>query len=111
MQCAKFELAEEANLRTSDKNFIALLPEDVCQSLDKYSDNEFYPYLVINPSRIPLESEEYRNKDEEEFIITEPGLTYRDIMKLIKEGKINIVSTYTFLMAFKKLEEMGISYK
>ena len=77
--------------------------------MDKYTDNKFYPFLVLNAG--PVREQNKREMDDEEFIEVAGGLSYDEIMDLIAKGKINVVSTYTILLGFKTLEKMGIEYK
>lgn len=108
-QCAAYELAEEAELEAYPEDFIFMLNEESSSPMDKYTDNKFYPFLVLNPG--PVKEENRRAMDDEEYIEVQHGLTYHEIMDLIVQGKINVVSTYTILLGFKTLEKMGIEYK
>ncbi len=108
-ECAKFELAEEACLEAKDEDIISMLPEGVTTPMDKYTDNRFHPFLILNP--VPVREENARPLDEEEYITVKDGLSYDDLMVLISEGKVNVVSTYTILLGFRTLEKMGVEYK
>lgn len=108
-QCAAFELAEEAQLEAHPDSFIFMLDEESSSPMDKYTDNKFYPFLVLNAG--PVREQNKREMDDEEFIEVAGGLSYDEIMDLIAKGKINVVSTYTILLGFKTLEKMGIEYK
>jgi hypothetical protein len=105
-ECAQHELEEEAQLQT--KKWIPLLANlKTSMPFDKYSNNRFYPYLALDCESVPNP----RPGDDDEFITVHKNVTYSQIMKLIADGKMNVVSTYTCLLAFKKLEELGIEYK
>ena len=108
-ECAAFELAEEARLEAREEDIISMLPEGVTTPMDKYTDNRFHPFLVLNP--VPVSAENERPQDEEEYITVKEGLTYDDLMALISGGKINVVSTYTILLGLKTLEKLGIEYR
>eukprot|EP01040_Poterioochromonas_malhamensis_P004728 gene4728-5073_t len=106
LECAEHELEEEAQLRTS-KWYTLLGSEAISMPFDKYSNNRFYPFLALDCEKV----ENGRPLDEGEYITIHENVTYQDIMKLIETGKMNVVSTYTCLLAFKKLDELGIAYK
>ena len=108
-ECAHFELAEETGLEAKDENIISMLKDGTATPMDKYTDNRFYPFLVLDPK--PVSEANARSPDDEEFIIVKDSLTYNDLMELIQEGKVNVVSTYTILLGFKTLEKLGIDYK
>ena len=105
LACAQMELEEEAHLR-ADK-WVPLLAEGVAQPFEKYSDNHFYPFLALDPVLV----ENPLPQDSEEFIWIVRDVSYSRMMELIYTGKINLVSTACILMAFKKLDELGIPYK
>ena len=112
LECAQHELEEEAHLRT-DKWFSLLETpstdgqEGAGMAFDKYSNNRFHPFLALDCEKVsnpkPL--------DPGEFITIHENITYSQIMDMIKTGQMNVVSTYTSLLAFQKLEELGIEYK
>ncbi len=104
LQCATFELEEEVQMKVSTpKNVIPLLDhEDMTVPVDKYSDNRFNPYLILDAEQV----KDPRPMDDEEFIVVQRGLSYAEIMRLIRRGEINVASSYTILLAFKKLEEL-----
>lgn len=101
LQCAMYELEEEAHLESN--NWIPLLNETV--SLDKYSDNKFYAYLAIDCKEVINP----RDIDAEEYIIIKKNINYKKLMQLITSGKMNILSSYASLMAINKLKELGIT--
>jgi hypothetical protein len=106
LEAAQHELEEEAQLQSNQ--WISLLQESTTQMpLDKYSNNFFLPYMALDCQTVwnPLPP------DEEEFIRVYHNVTYMEMMSLIQQGKMNVVSTYTILMGFHKLKEMGISYE
>ena len=103
-QCAEFELEEEVQMRvTHQKNIIPLIEAGGAVPLDKYSDNRFYSFLVLDAEPVL----DPRKQDEEEYIIVERGVGYDELMRLMKRGEINVASSYTILMGIKKLEELG----
>lgn len=106
LECAEHELEEEAQLRTS-KWYALLGEEHVSMPFDKYSNNRFYPFLALDCEKV----ENARPLDEGEHITIHENVTYEEIMQLIRSGRMNVVSTYTCLLAFNKLDELGIDYK
>lgn len=104
-ECARMELEEEAHLR-SDR-WIRLLDEGKAMSFEKYSDNHFHAYLVLDPEVVPNP----KALDLEEFIIIERNVPHSKIMQLIRGCEINVMSSYALLLAFAKLDELGIQYR
>jgi len=102
LECCKFELNEEAHLESH--TWIPLLSdENSTVSLDKYSDNKFYAYLAIDCKKVMSP----RPIDEEEYIKIKPNINYRQLLKLISSGQMNVLSSYASLMAINKLTELG----
>ena len=106
LEAAMFELEEEAQLMSSQWHSL-LLHHDINMPFDKYSTNKFYPYLALDCKKVL----EPKPMDAEEFISVHPNVTYHDLIQLINSGQMNVVSTYTILLAFNKLDELGIPYK
>jgi hypothetical protein len=103
LQCAKFELEEEAHLRS--ENWIPLLGDpSMSVSLDKYNDNTFYPFLALDCENVPNP----RAADNEEYILIEKNISYDKLISLLYSGKINIASSYGILLALRKLKEMNL---
>lgn len=106
MEAARFELEEEAQLR-SDNWFPLLAQESIKMPFDKYSNNHFLPFMALDCHRVCNP----RPLDDEEFITIHHNITYDQMMGLILKGEMNVVSTYTILLGFQKLQELGISFK
>ena len=106
-ECASMELEEEAHLRASSERWIPLLENGKTMSFEKYSDNTFSAFLVLDPEIVSNP----KKLDDEEFIIIEKGISHKEIMRLIRDCQINVVSSYALMLAFAKLDEMGIDYK
>jgi hypothetical protein len=103
LECAQFELEEEAHLRSS--KWIPLLNNDnATVSLDKYSDNKFHAYLAIDCEKVANP----REIDEEEYIVIKDNISYNELMQLISSGQMNVLSSYASLMAIQKLKELGL---
>ena len=103
MECAASELEEEAHLFTN--KFIPLLGhENVSIPFEKYSDNRLYPYLALDCTLV----DHPKPLDEEEHITIHRNITYDELMELISNGEMNIISSYTAIMAINKLVEMKI---
>eukprot|EP01038_Epipyxis_sp_PR26KG_P016013 gene16013-21732_t len=103
IQAAQFELEEEAQL-TSVAWFSLLDDSSRTVSFDKYSNNRFYPFLALDCKKVANP----KLMDDEEFITTQSGTTYQELMKMIRIGKINVLSSYTILMGLNKLKELEI---
>jgi hypothetical protein len=106
LECAQHELEEEARVRTNQW-YPLLHHENTSMPFDKYSNNRFYPFLAIDPETV----ENPRLGDEEEFIEVYEDVSYSQIIDMIQRGEMNVVSTYTIFLAFKKLDDLGIDYK
>jgi len=104
LECASMELEEEAHLGAPASRWIPLLAPGVTASFEKYSDNHFHAYLVLDPFTVPNP----KPLDAEEFIIIESGVSHARCMELIRTGQINLVSGYALLLAFSKLAELGL---
>lgn len=106
LEAAKFELEEEAQLQT-DRWYPLLEEAGTMMPLDKYSNNNFLPFMaldcqpVLNP----------RALDDEEFISVHHNVSYDQMMDLMQKGNMNVVSTFTVMLGFQKLIELGIPLK
>jgi hypothetical protein len=106
LEAAKFELEEEAQLQT-DRWYPLLEEAGTMMPLDKYSNNNFLPFMaldcqpVLNP----------RALDDEEFISIHHNVSYNQMMDLMQKGNMNVVSTFTVMLGFQKLIELGIPLK
>lgn len=104
LEAAQFELEEEAQLQSSQ--WLPLLEAaDTSMSFDKYSTNRFFPFLALDCSVVPHP----RPMDEEELITVAHGVPYSRLKQLIQRGEVNVVSTYTTLLAVQRLRELGIA--
>ena len=74
-ECAIFELAEEALLEAKEEDIISMLPEGITTPMDKYTDNKFHPFLVLNP--VPVKKDNFRPPDDEEYITVKGGWSLR----------------------------------
>ena len=100
---AQFELEEEAQLQT-DRWIPLLETPDISISLDKYSTNRFYPFLAVDCEYV----ESPRAMDPEELIYVEREVPLLRVWELIRRAEMNVVSSYTFLLAMQKLQSMGL---
>lgn len=106
--CGQMELEEEAQQQQPLSGcWIPLLDSPRGACLDKYSDNHFFPYLVLDAVAVG----DPRAPDDEEFILVERDVGYDQMMRMVKAGKINVASSYCVLMAYAKLDELGIPYR
>ena len=127
LECAQFELEEEAQLKSD--NWIPLLSSSDTSatassssisttssttssslsmngpvSFDKYSDNVLYPYIALNCKHVDTP----RAPDEDEYIVIEKNVTYKRLWEIISTGQMNIFSSYVTMSALRKLELMGV---
>lgn len=98
---AIFELEEECHL--SGGTWHRLVRDYVAIPMDKYVVTEIVPYLVIDPVRV----DNPRPLDAEEDIEILEGLSVDAILKLIYDGKMNLVGGWACLLAIEKLRELG----
>lgn len=102
LEAAKFELEEEAQLRSD--TWISLLDDmDVPVPFDKYSTNQFYPFLAVDCIGV----NDPRPMDDEEFIAVEHLVPHSRLQRLITAGELNVLSSYTILSAISKLRQLG----
>ena len=71
--------------------------------MDKYVVTEITPYLVIDPQHVP----DPRPLDAEEDIEIVTGVSSGAILRMIREGDLNVVGGWGALMALEKLRELG----
>lgn len=97
------QLEEEAHLLGG--TWHALCDDaDTTINADKYSNNEFYCWLVVDP-HVTLTP---RALDDEESIEIKRGLTMKQVTSMLTSGKLSIVSSFVFLMGTRKLRELGL---
>lgn len=71
---------------------------------DKYSSNEFYCWLVVDPYVTPTP----KPMDDEEFIEIERGVSMQRCMSMLDKGELSIVSSFVILMGARKLRQLGL---
>lgn len=71
---------------------------------DKYSSNEFYCWLVVDPYVTPTP----KPMDDEEFIEIERGVSMQRCMSMLGRGELSIVSSFVVLMGARKLRQLGL---
>ena len=102
LQCAQYELEEEAKLRC--ERWIPLLhSEQTSIPFDKYSDNRFYLFLALDCQSV----EDPKERDDGEFIDIEHGVSKERLLDIIKRGKMNVASSFCVLLGIRKLMELG----
>lgn len=77
---------------------------DTTVNADKYSNNEFYCWLVVDPHVTATP----RALDDEESIEIQRGITMKQATRMLTGGKLSIVSSFTLLMGARKLRELGL---
>lgn len=70
---------------------------------DKYSTNEFFCWLVVDPEVTSTP----RDMDDEEFIEIERGVSMQTAMAMLSRGEMSAVSGFILLMAERKLRQLG----
>lgn len=100
---AKAELAEEAQMETDQ--WVPLLDSlETEMPYDKYSNHKFVPFLAIDCRRISSP----RPMDHDEYITVERNVSMSRVLALMGAGAMNVVSTYTTLLAMQKLRAMHL---
>lgn len=103
LECAQFELEEEAHLR-SDRWISLLQDAETVVPFDKYSNNRFHPFLALDCEPVAFP----RALDAEEHIVIHTGVTHAQLLRLISEGRVNVLSSYTILLGLRKVVELGM---
>lgn len=98
---AVFELEEECRLR--DGTWHALSNRRT--AMDKYVTTEVAPWLVLDARRV--EQDDARPLDDEEDIEIVRGVTQDELWTMIRNGEMNLVGGWAFMLALNKLEELG----
>jgi hypothetical protein len=96
---ARYELEEECHLK--DGRWIPFC--NVPTAMDKYSTTVIHGYLVLDP----IKEHNPRPLDDEEDIEIVSGITIPQVLQLIENGEINLVSGWGCLLAIQKLRELG----
>lgn len=78
--------------------------ESTTINADKYSSNEFYCWLVVDPFVTPTP----RALDDEESIEIERGVTMQRAMTMMDRGELSIVSSFVVLAGARKLRKLGL---
>jgi len=103
LEAAQCECEEEAQLVGG--NWIPLLSsEEATAPFDKYSDNRFSPFLVIDP----VICDNPKPQDDEEYIHVERHVPLSKIMDMVHRGELNVASSYTVLLGVSKLRKMKL---
>lgn len=77
---------------------------DTTINADKYSTNEFYCWLVVDPEIAPNP----RALDDEEFIEIVRGVSIQSAMSMLTRGQMSVVSGFVFLLGARKLRQLGM---
>ena len=102
LQCAEYELEEEAMLRS--ERWIPLLHDEQSSiPFDKYSDNRFHLYLALDCEQV----KNPRERDEGEFIDVEHDISRERLLDIIQRGEMNMASSFCILLGIRKLSELG----
>lgn len=97
------KLEEEAHL--SGGTWHALCDDaETTVNADKYSSNEFYCWLVVDPYVTPNP----KPMDDEEFIEIKRGISMQQCMSMLGRGELSVVSSFVVLMGARKLRQLGL---
>lgn len=77
---------------------------DTTINADKYSTNEFYCWLVVDPEITPNP----RALDDEEFIEIVRGVSIQSAMSMLTRGQMSVVSGFVVLLGARKLRQLGM---
>ncbi len=103
LQAAQYELEEEAQLQS--KNWHSLLATPGTSApFDKYSDNQFFPFLALDCAPVA----NARPMDAEECIEVHHNVSHQELLRLLHSGGLNVASSYAVLLGLRKLEDLGI---
>ncbi|CAB1099379.1 unnamed protein product [Ectocarpus sp. CCAP 1310/34] len=103
LQAAKYELEEEAHLLGGTWHTLCE-DDETTVNADKYSSNEFYCWLVVDPYVTPTP----KPMDDEEFIEIRRGVSMQECMRMVGRGELSIVSSFVVLMGARKLRQLGL---
>lgn len=97
------QLEEEAHLQGGTW-YPLCEDEDTSVNADKYSTNEFFCWLVVDPEVTATP----RAMDDAEFIEIERGITMEGAMTMLSRGEMSVVSAFVVLMGARKLRQLGL---
>ncbi|CAM9739047.1 unnamed protein product, partial [Choristocarpus tenellus] len=103
LEAAKFELEEEAHLTGGTWHSLTESLKTTV-SADKYSTNEFFCWLCVDPEVTTTP----RPLDAEEFIEIERGIALSEAMGMIVRGEMSVVSGFVTMLAMEKLQNLGL---
>ena len=96
---AEHELEEELHL--SGGTWYSLLDEPM--AMDKYATTMIHPFLVIDAQHVSNP----RPLDDEEEIEILTGIPVDEIIRIIRQGGMNVVASWAVLLALEKLRLLG----
>jgi 8-oxo-dGTP pyrophosphatase MutT (NUDIX family) len=107
---ARWELEEELRLRGGTWHKLTTQPA----FMDKYVVCKVHPFLCIDPERVLIggDGEEGddvlpRDEEEEHDIAIIENVTVEQLMEMISNGQMNLVGSWTCLLAIQKLRELN----
>jgi len=71
-------------------------------AMDKYATTKIKSYLVVDPETV----DDPRPLDDEEDINIVVGVSVKDVLRLVRDGRMSIVGACTVLLALEKLREL-----
>ena len=72
--------------------------------MDKYCSQKLYPYLVLDP----IQTDDPRPLDDDEYIEIMSNVSIERILKLIETNQFTITGSWACLLAINKLKELGL---
>lgn len=103
MICSRLQLEEEAHLLGGTWHTLCDDAETTVNA-DKYSSNEFYCWLVVDPEVTTTP----KAMDDEEFIEIKRGVSIQQCMAMLGRGELSVVSSFVVLMGARKLRQLGL---
>ena len=98
---ARHELEEECHL--SGGTWYHLTEDGVSVPMDKYAVTKITAFLVLDAIKV----EKPRPRDAEEDIEIVHGVDIQSVLRMVREGDMNLVGSWASLLAMEKLRELG----
>mmetsp|Transcript_10278 Transcript_10278/g.14529 ORF Transcript_10278/g.14529 Transcript_10278/m.14529 type:complete len:235 (-) Transcript_10278:388-1092(-) len=98
---AEHELEEECHLSGENSQWYLLTTQPI--AMDKYASTLIAPYLVLDPEHV----ENPKPLDDEEDIEILRDVPVEEVMRMIREGEMNVIGSWASLLAIEKLRELG----
>jgi len=100
---ARWEMEEELRLKGGTWHRLTNAPA----YMDKYVICRVYPFLCIDPERVEHDKQLPRDKEEEHDMEILCNITVPELIEMISTGEMNLVGSWTCLLAIQKLRDIG----